>query len=216
MEPVPDLLHQGCYLLRAKVADAALMGVVHFLPGDELASLDVKSDLLVGIAERHPFACQTVHFFYGEHEVVARVIENVFVHFESRDDVGCHLQAFSQFLESRQEDLLDDLQVAEVAAGQIVHDEGDLLRQSLQLVALGARELKDVGVLLVRHNAGTCGAFFRKLDEAEVLAVEEAGVEGKLAHSSRYACKCEGDIALRLATPHLGIDDIVVERIEAE
>ena len=161
VEIFPCLLEDGGYLLRAQIADAALVRVVDFLFGNELPGLDVEPDLLVGIAERHPLAGQAVHLLYGEHQVVARVVEDVLVHLELCDDVGGHLQALSQLLESGEEDLLDDLQVAEVAAGQVVHNERNLLRQSLKLVALGASQLEDIRVLLVRHDAGAGRALLR-------------------------------------------------------
>ena len=216
MEIIPCLLEDGGYLLRAQIADAALVRVVDFLFGNELPGLDVEPDLLVGIAERHALAGQAVHLLYGEHQVVARVVEDVLVHLEPCDDVGGHLQALSQLLESGEEDFLDDLQVAEIAARQVVHNERNLLRQSLKLVALGASQLEDIRVLLVRHDAGAGCALLRQLDETEVLAVEEAGIEGELADGSCYSCKSEGDVALSLAAPHLGIDHVVVERIEAQ
>ena len=199
MEVVPSLLEECGNLLCAEVADAALVGVMDFFLRHKLSGLDVEPNLLVGIAERHSFGSQTVDFLDGEHQVVAWVVEDVLVHLEPSDDVGGHLQAFSQFLESGQEDLLDDLKVAEIATRQVVHDERNLLRQSLELVAFGASQLEDVGILLVRHDAGTGCALLRQLDETEVLAVEEAGIEGKLADGSCYSCKSEGDVALSLA-----------------
>ena len=216
MEIFPCLLEDGGYLLRAQIADAALVRVVDFLFGNEFPGLNVETDLLVRIAEWHPLAGQAVHLLYGEHQVVARVVEDVLVHLEPCDDVGGHLQALSQLLESGQEDLLDDLQVAEVTARQVVHNERNLLRQSLKLVALGASQLEDIRVLLVRHDAGAGCALLRQLDETEVLAVEEAGIEGKLADGACYARQGEGHVALSLAAPHLGIDHVVVERIEAQ
>ena len=102
------------------------------------------------------------------------------------DDVGGHLQAVLQLVERREERLLDNLQVAEVTARQIVHDEGDGLRQSLYLVALSASELEHVRVLLMRHDARTCGAVVWKLHKSEVLTVEHASVEGEFRYRAGY------------------------------
>ena len=212
----PYPAEEGCNLFGAEVADASLVGVVHLFAGREASGLDVESHFPVGIAEGHAFGSQAVDFFDGEDEVVARVVQYVLVHFEAADDVGCHLQALPQLLEGGQEDFLDDLQVAEVAAWQVVHDECHLSGQGLQLVALGACQFEDVGVLLVWHDAGAGGAFLRELDEAEVLAIEETGVEGQFAHCPRYAGQGEADVAFRLAASHLCIDHVVVEGIEAE
>ena len=132
------------------------------------------------------------------------------------NNVGRHLQAVLQFAKGRQEDLLDDLQVAEVAHGEVVHDERHLLRQRLELVALGADEFKHIGVLLVRHNAGACRTLLGKLHEREVLRVEQAGVEGHLGDGASDGGDGETYVALHLATTHLGIDDVVVHRVEAQ
>ena len=192
------------------------MGVVYFFLGREFSCLYVEANLLVSIAERHTFASQTVDLFDGEHEVVAGIIENVLVDFEPGDDVGRHLEALAQFLESRQEDFLDDLQVTEVTAGQVVHDECYLLWQSLQLVTLGASQLEDIGVLLVGHDAGACGTLLWQLNEPEVLTVVETGIEGKLTDGSSDTSQSESNVPFRLATSHLCIDDVVVERVEAK
>ncbi len=138
------------------------------------------------------------------------------VDLDASDDVGGHGQAVAQFLETGQEHLLDNLQVAEVSAGQVVHDEHDLLRECLYLVALGACELKHVGVLLVGHDAGARGALVGELHEGEVLTVEQAGVKGQLAQRARHAGQREGHVALHLSASHLCIHHVVVHGVEAQ
>ena len=115
MELGECVLHQFLNLVVAQVADASLVGVVNVLVGLKLASLDFQSDFLVSITERSSVGSQLVYFFYREHRVVARIVEYVLVHFHLVDDVGSHLQAVFQLAEGREEHLLDDLQVAEVA-----------------------------------------------------------------------------------------------------
>ena len=60
-------------------------------------------------------------------------------------------KALKMDLEHRQKRLLDYLQVAEIAARQVVGDEGYLCRERLYFVALGAGEFKHIGVFLVWH-----------------------------------------------------------------
>ena len=91
------------------------MGVVDFLARLEVASFNFHSHLTVGIAEGHALGSQTVHFLNAEHKVVTWVVENVFVHLQSTYNVGCHTQTVTQFLEGRQEHLLRNLQVVEIA-----------------------------------------------------------------------------------------------------
>lgn len=216
VETIYHLAHQLGDAVVAQVADATFVGVVHFLAGGEAAGLDVETHLLVGVAEGHAFAGQAVDFLDAEDERIAVVVEDVFVHLDRVHDVGGHLQAVFQLLEGRQEDFLDDLQVAEVARGQVVGNHHDLLGQRLDLVALGAGQLEDVGVLLVGHDAGAGGTLVGQLDEAEVLAVEQAGVEGQLGEGAGNGGQGEGDVALHLAAAHLGVDDVIVHGVEAQ
>ena len=131
-------------------------------------------------------------------------------------DVGSHLQAVFQLVERREEHLLDDLQVAEIAHGQVVHDEHDLLRQALKLVALGPDELKHVGVLLVGHYRRAGGTLLGQLHEGEVLTVEQACVKRHLCQRSGHGGEGKRHVALHLATSHLGIDHVIVHRVEAQ
>ena len=192
------------------------MGVVHFLAGSEAPGFDVESHLLVGITEGHALARQAIDFFHAEDKRIAVVVQNMVVHLDFVHNVGGHLQAVLQFLEGGQEDFLDDLQVAEVTRGQVIGYHHDLLGQRLKLVALGTGQLEDVGVLLVGHDAGAGGALVGQLDEAEVLAIEQAGVKCQLGESAGDGGQGEGYIALHLAAAHLGVDDVVVHRVEAQ
>ena len=60
------------------------------------------------------------------------------VHLHLVDDVGSHLQTVLQLVEGREEHFLDNLEIAEIAYWQVVHDEHYLLWKALELVALGA------------------------------------------------------------------------------
>lgn len=138
MEFGEGMLHESLYLVVAEIADAALVSVVDILVWLEFSSLDFQSHFLVSVAEWHSVGGKLVYFLYREHWVVTRIVEDMLVHFHLIDDVGCHLEAVFQLVESWQEHFLDNLEVAEVAHWQIVHDEHNLLRETLQLVALGA------------------------------------------------------------------------------
>ena len=192
------------------------MGVVQVFAGLEGAGLYLEAHLAVGIAEGHALGSQPVHLFHTEDGVVARVVEQVLVYLHAVYDVGRHLQAFGQFVEGGQEHFLDDLQVAEIARGQVVHDERHLLGQRLQLVRLGPDELEDVGILLVGHDAAARGALLGQPHETEVLRVEEAGVVGQFGQGARHGGHGEGYVALGLAASHLRIHHIVVHRVEAQ
>ena len=172
--------------------------------------------LLIGITERYAVGCQTVNLLDAEHWVVHRIVEDMLVHFYLVDDIGCHLQTVFQFAKGWQKDFLDDLQVAEVAHGQVIHDERHLLRQRLELVALGTDELEDIGILLVGHDRRACGTLFRQLHKREVLRVEQTGIKSHFGDGTCDGGDGEAYVALHLASPHLGIDHIVVHRVEAQ
>ena len=153
MELADDFVHELGYLVGAEVADTAFVGVAYVFVGGEVAGFDVEAYLLVGVAEGGALGYEAVDVLDGEHEVVAWVVEYVCVDLHLAYDVGAHLQAVAEFMKCGEEDFLDYLQVTEVSAGQIVHDEHYLLGEGLELVALGSGELEDVGVLLVGHDA---------------------------------------------------------------
>ena len=68
----------------------------------------------------------------------------------------------------------------------------------------------------MRHDARPRSTFVRQLDEPEILGVEQAGVKRHLGHCPSYARQGECHGPFVLSAPHLGIDDVVVHRIEAQ
>ena len=158
MEVGEDGVEELLDLVVHEIADTALVSVMDVLVGHEVACLDVETHLLVGIAERHAVGGKAIDLLDGEHRVVHRIVEDMLVHLYLVDDIGSHLETVLELVERRQEHLLDNLKVAEVAHGQIVHYQCHLLWQGLELVALGADEFEDVGILLMRHDRRTGGA----------------------------------------------------------
>ena len=189
---------------------------MHLFDGGETSGFDVESHLLVGITERHTFGGKTIDLFDREHQVVARVVEDVLVDSDVLHHERHHTQNVLQFVERGKEDLLDDLQIAEVTRGEIVSDHHNLLGHTLQFVTLGAREFEDIGVLLVGHDGRAGGEGIVQLDEAEVLAREHASIEGKFGNGAGNAAQSLRDDAFGLATSHLRIDDVVGHRVEAQ
>ena len=186
VELLQDVVHVGLDFFVTQMADASLVAVMDVLVGMEVPSLNFQANLLVGIAKRCAGEHALVYFFHAEHQVIPVVVQNVLIYLHLAHDVGCHVQTIVQFSEGRQEDFLYDLQVAEVAAGQIVHQEQNLLGHGLNLVTLGANQLKHVWVLLVRHDAASGGTLGRQLHEAEVLRVVQAGVVGHFGQCAGY------------------------------
>ena len=131
VEALYHLLHQLADGLVAEVTDAAFVGVVHLFAGYEATGFDVEAYLLIGVAEGHPFAGEAVDLLHTEDGGVTLVVEDVGVDLHLLDDVGGHLEAILQLLEGGQENLFDNLQVAEVAAGQVVGYHHNLLGQGL-------------------------------------------------------------------------------------
>ena len=77
MESVERLLHEGLDLVIAEVADGAFVSVVDVVTGLESTSLDVETNFLIGIAERHSVGGQAIDLFDREHRIVHRVVEEV-------------------------------------------------------------------------------------------------------------------------------------------
>ena len=95
----------------------------------ELTGFNREPHLFVGVAERNTFQNESVDFLYREHQAVAWIFQNMLVDAYLVHDLGSHLKAVFQFLEGWEEDFFDNLQVAEVAGWQVVHDHHDLLGQ---------------------------------------------------------------------------------------
>ena len=138
------------------------------------------------------------------------------VHLHLVDDVGSHLQTVFQLVEGREEYFLDNLEIAEIAYWQVVHDEHYLLWKALELVALGANQLEYVWILLVWHDARTGGALVGQLDEAKVLTVEQTSIIGQLSHRTGYRGQGKSHVAFHLSTAHLSINHIVIHGVEAQ
>ena len=94
--------------------------MMHCLVMREIASLNVQTDLLISISERHAFAHQTVYLFNAENKQVLIVIQNMLVHFDFIHNIGRHLQTILQLPESRQEYFLNNLQIAEIPGRQVI------------------------------------------------------------------------------------------------
>ena len=186
------------------------MCVMHLLAVWEVSGFNVQSHFLISIPERHTFTCQAVHFFHTENKQVFVIVEDMFVHLYFIHDIGSHLQTVFQFLESRQKDFLNNLQIPEIAGRQIIGNHHNLLWQWLQFIALGTRQFKDIRVLLMGHNAGTCRAIIRQLHETEVLTVEHTSIKSQFGDSSGNTRQSKSYITFHLATPHLGINNIIV------
>ena len=137
---------------------------------------DGVGDLAVGIPERYAGLYQVVDLLHAERQLVLRVAHHIGDYLHPPDGIFNNVEAVVQFLEDREEDLLQDLHVAEVAAREIAGDEADGVRHALELVAVCPHQLEHIRILLVRHDAGACGQRVRQVDEAEVLAGEQAAV----------------------------------------
>ena len=185
------LLHQTGYLGITQIADAALMGMMHFLGMMELACFILQPYLLVGISERHTLQNQFVNSLNGKDGLITRVIQDMGVYTQTTYNIGSHSQTILEFVESWEENFLQYLIVTEIPTWQVVADKYHLLRKSLQLVALGTCKLKHIRIFLMRHDAGACGALIRQFHKTKVLTVKHAGVESQFGDGAGDACQNE-------------------------
>lgn len=132
----------------AQVADAAFVGVTYSFLRCEPSGFNLEAHLFVGIAEGYACKNQPVYLFHTEDERIFIVGQNGFVYLYLLHHQGNHTQTVFQFVECRQEHLLDNLKIAEVTRRQVVADKRDLLRQRLNLIAFGPRELEHIRILL--------------------------------------------------------------------
>ena len=97
-----------------------------------------------------------------------------------------HEETFVHEFEGREEDVLEKLELAMVAVGHIAAEHGDLAFCRHDSVAVSSHDLPYVGILLVRHDAGTCRELIRESDEAVVRTHVHAAVGSKLVECQRY------------------------------
>ena len=103
-------LHHGLDLRVAKIAYTAFVGMIDRLVGLELPSLNLQSNLFVGISEGDACHYTAVHLFNAKHQRISLVVENVFVHLQLSEHMGGHAQAIFQLVEGGEEQFLDNLQ----------------------------------------------------------------------------------------------------------
>ena len=153
------------------------MSMVYFFCMREFSSFNIQANLLICITKRHTFTCQTIHFFHAKNKEVFIIVKDMLVDLYFIHDVSCHLQTVFQFLKSRQENFFYNLQITEIAGRQIIRNHHDLLGKRLQFIAFSTCQFKDIGILLMRHNAGPRGTVIRQFHETKVLAIKHASIK---------------------------------------
>lgn len=200
----------------AKVANRAFVGVVDVELWIEITIFDGEPNLFVGIAEWSSFGSKSINFFDRVHEFVSGVASDVGVYFNVVEHASCHVEDSDYRVEGGEERFFDELEVAEVAGGEIVGNQCDFHGESLQFVAFGSSQFKHVGVFLVRHNRRAGGELVGEFDEAEVLGIEHASVEGEFANRSGDRSDSIGNNTLGFTAAHLSVNDVVVHGFKAE
>ena len=94
--------------------------MANLLIRSEFARFDVQTHLFVSVAERNTLQHEAVYFLYAEQQSIFVIFQDMFVHLHFAHHMRYHANAILQFVESRQEHLFDDLQVAEIARWQVV------------------------------------------------------------------------------------------------
>ena len=140
----------------------------------------------------------------------------MFINLYLINNIGRHTQTVLQFLESRQEYFLDNLQITEIAAWQVIHDQNYLLRQSLNLVTFCPCQFEYIRILLVWHNAGSCCTVIRQLHETKILGIKETGIKSQFGYRSGNTCQSKGYIAFHLSASHLSIHHIIVHGVKTQ
>ena len=182
----------------------------------ELSGLYLHAHLAICVAEGCAGLGAAVDLLHREGVLIFGVFHHVALHLDVLYGVGRDVYAVFYLLKEGDEDLFYYLHVAEVAARQVARDEAYGVWRALNLVAMRADELEDVGVFLVGHDGAAGGHLLGQVDEAEVLAREEAAVKCQAAYGLGYGCQGEGDYALCLAATHLGVDHVICQVAEAE
>ncbi|MPN34906.1 hypothetical protein SDC9_182400 [bioreactor metagenome] len=95
----------------------------------KLTGLNIQANFLICVTKRHSFARQAVHLFHAKDKQVTIIIQNVFVDFDFIHNVSSHSQTVLQLIKSREEDFLNNLQIAEITRWQVIGNHHNLLRK---------------------------------------------------------------------------------------
>ena len=68
----------------------------------------------------------------------------------------------------------------------------------------------------MRHNTGTGSAIIRQFHKTEILTIEHTSIKRKFRNGPGNSGKCKSYITLHLATPHLGVYHIIIQRIKTK
>ena len=66
------------------------------------------------------------------------------------------------------------------------------------------------------HNARPRGTLIWQAHKTEILTIKHASVESKFGHRAGDTSESEGHVAFVLSAPHLGIDHVIIHRVETE
>ena len=192
------------------------MGVVYLARRLILATLHLHTHLTISVAERHTAERQAINILDRKQIVVLAIRNDVAVDTNVLQHKVAHIEARADLGRCREDNILQQLQIAMITQRQISRQQRNLVRYSLQAVALTAHNLEHVGILLVGHNARSGGQFIGEAHETEVLAHKQTNVHRHLTQrrsQSRNGVSCR---ALGLTTAHLCRHNIIVQRLEAQ
>ena len=208
--------HLGGDAFGGEVADAAGVGVAEGAVCLEGAGADFLADGFVGVAEGGAGEDPSVDLLDSEQAVVERRVHDVRVDGDVPEHIDGHVQAAVQQAQGREEDVLEQLEVAVVAVGHVAAQHGRLGPAGHDAVAVAADDFPDIWILLVGHDAGAGGEFGREGDESEIGAHVQAAVGGEFIEGKGNGTHGGGYCQFCPSAAHLGGDGIIAHAAEAQ
>ena len=199
MEWGDDFVELAADGIGAEVANGAFVGVVDGARGTVGSILHGMADGFVGFTEGGAREDEAVDILDREEVVVAGIVKNIATDTDMLQHEIADLQTAGNLAKGGEENILEELEVALVAEGEVGGHKGNLVREALQTVALGAHNLKDVGILLVRHDAAARSELVREGDKGEVLTHKETDIHGETPEGSCDGAESGSDSAFGLS-----------------
>ena len=116
-------LQHFIHLLRnfivAERAYATLVRMVNLAGRGILATLHLHTNLLVRLAERNARKCKTVYILNGKEVIVLAVVDNITLDNDVLQHKVAHLKALTECCSCREDDILQQLQIAVIAQWEI-------------------------------------------------------------------------------------------------
>ena len=127
------------------------------------------------------------------------------------EHIVCHHEALVHQLESREQNVFEKLELAMISMRHVAAQHAYLVFCRHYPVTVATHDFPYIRILLMRHDAGSCSEFVRKLDESVIRTHIHAAVGSKLVECQCYSTHSRSHGTLGFSTAELCCHYIVIK-----